>query len=153
MTHSIDDLLVRWHKDPASHPALDAQIHLLHQPHRSVIYAYARNLTVGAAVFRSSQATNPDAVCVAVQLLEARLIKPLVGVTEAGDRVGETHPRAKRSDADVEQVLSLRDAGLSYGEIAAKFDDIPGCVSKSWVRDICTGRIRGQAPVRFKSYA
>ena len=74
----------------------------------------------------------------------------MLAITARGFRVGETHHRAKRTDDDVNQVLELRDAGLSYGEIVAKFDDVPGGVSKSWVRDVCTGRIRAQVPEKFK---
>ena len=75
-----------------------------------------------------------------------------VGVNSAGYRVGESHHRAKLSDADVETILFLRDAGLSFAEIAAKFDD-GHTVSKSTVRDVCSGRIRGQAPQGWKKSA
>ena len=69
-------------------------------------------------------------------------------VNNLGYRVGETHHRAKLSDVDVETILYLHEAGLSYTQIVAKFDD-GVTVSKSTVRDIITGRIRhqtGQAP-------
>lgn len=72
-----------------------------------------------------------------------------VGVNERGRPVGETHPLAKLSDADIELIHELREAGLSYAQIAGKFDDGVS-VSKSHVRDILSGRRRGQAPVRFK---
>lgn len=71
-------------------------------------------------------------------------------VNELGRRIGEGHQRAKLSDAAVELVHELREAGMSYAQIAAKFDDVPGGIAKSTVRDICTGRIRGQACVRVK---
>lgn len=67
----------------------------------------------------------------------------LLQVNDNGYRVGETHHRATLSDADVETILYLREAGLSYSRIAAKFDDGVK-VSKSTVRDIVTGRIRNQ---------
>jgi len=73
-----------------------------------------------------------------------------VGLTAGGYRVGETHHRAKLTNADVELILYLREAGLSYREIADKFDDGKLVVSKSTVRDVCSGRIRGQAPVAFR---
>lgn len=61
-----------------------------------------------------------------------------------GRRIGESHPRAKLTELDVDLVLRLREAGLSLAGIASKFDDVPGGVSKSTVRDICSGRIRAQ---------
>lgn len=64
----------------------------------------------------------------------------------AGKRCGETHHRAKLSDAEVDLILYLRAEGLSYGAIAAKWD-AGMTISKSTVRDICTGKIRAQQPV------
>lgn len=72
-----------------------------------------------------------------------------VGVNSAGYRVGESHHRAKLTDADIETILYLREAGLSYRAIAAKFD-AGLTISKSTVRDVCNGRIRGQAPTAWK---
>lgn len=67
-----------------------------------------------------------------------------VALNEAGRRVGESHPRAKLLDREVQQVLDLLDAGLSYAEVARKFD-----VSKSCIAHIATGRRRGQVVVRL----
>lgn len=72
-----------------------------------------------------------------------------VGVNERGRPVGETHPLAKLSDADIELIHELREAGLSYAAIAAKFDD-GVTVSKSHVRHIVNGHRRGQMPVRYR---
>lgn len=66
-----------------------------------------------------------------------------IAFNESGRRIGEGHPRAKLLDHEVEQVLALLDAGLSYAEVAAKFD-----VSKSCIAHIATGRRRGQAVAR-----
>ena len=63
---------------------------------------------------------------------------------DLGARIGETHWRAKLTDQDVEQIHALRDMGLSYKTIADKFDDVPGGISKSTVRDIIKLRIRAQ---------
>lgn len=71
-----------------------------------------------------------------------------VALNEAGYRVGETHHRAKLTDADVDTILALREYGLSYREIAEKFDDGVE-ISKSTVRDVCSGRIRAQAPYTY----
>lgn len=73
-----------------------------------------------------------------------------VGVNDRGYAVGEGHARAKLSDADIETILFLREQGLSYGQIAKKFDDGKVAVSKTHVRDICTGRRRGQTPTEWK---
>jgi hypothetical protein len=56
----------------------------------------------------------------------------------AGWPIGETHHRAKLTNHDVELIQALRDAGLSYGVIARKFD-----CSKTQVAYICTGKRRG----------
>lgn len=72
-----------------------------------------------------------------------------IGVNAAGYRVGESHHRAKLSDADIDLVLYLREAGLSFREIAEKFDD-GITVSKTTIRDVCSGRIRAQAPYAYR---
>jgi hypothetical protein len=74
----------------------------------------------------------------------------LVFVNDKGKRIGEDHHRAKLTDADVELVFELREAGLSYAQIAGKFDDIPGGIAKSTIRDILTGRKRAQVPAATK---
>lgn len=74
-------------------------------------------------------------------------------VNEIGRRIGEDHHRAKLSNTDVDLILELRDEGLSYSAIASKFDDVPGGIAKSTVRDICTGRIRAQLPADFRRVA
>ena len=71
-----------------------------------------------------------------------------VGVNDRGYAVGEYHARAKLSESDVELILWLREQGLSYGQIAKKFDD-GVTVSKSQVRNICTGHRRGQVPTNW----
>jgi hypothetical protein len=64
-------------------------------------------------------------------------------LNETGNRIGENHPRAKLLDYEVDQLLELVEAGLTYAEVAVKFD-----VSKSCVAHIVTGRRRGQVAVR-----
>jgi hypothetical protein len=66
-------------------------------------------------------------------------------VNDAGRVVGEWRWRAKLTDAEVELIRSLREQGLSYAKIAAKFDDDDGVrVSKTHVFDICKYRKRAQ---------
>lgn len=86
--------------------------------------------------------------------------KTQVAVNGRGYRIGETHHRAKLTDAEIETILELRDAGLTYAAIAAKWDEVetvngvelPGKrISKSTVRDVLKGRIRGQLPERYKA--
>ena len=67
-----------------------------------------------------------------------------IALNENGKRIGQEHPRAKLLDAEVDQVLALLEAGLSYAQVAAKFD-----VSKSCVAHIATGRRRGQTVARL----
>ena len=62
-----------------------------------------------------------------------------VHVNERGIRIGESHPNARLSDAEVEQLLSDRERGISYGMLAKKWG-----MSKSGVKAICDGRSRGQ---------
>lgn len=52
-------------------------------------------------------------------------------------RRGENHPKAVLTDHEVELVRKLRDEGMSFGQISAKFD-----IGKSTVRDICAYRTR-----------
>ena len=74
----------------------------------------------------------------------------LVFVNERGKRIGQDHHRAKLTDADIDLIFELREAKLSYLEIARKFDDIPGGISKATVRDVLSGRRRAQLPAATK---
>lgn len=75
-----------------------------------------------------------------------------VAVNERGYRIGTSHPNSKLSDATIELILELRDAGLSYGAIAAKFDDpAEPTVSKSMVYQVCQGLKRSQVVARVKT--
>lgn len=79
------------------------------------------------------------------------MARRLVLVNDLGYPIGEDHHRSKLTEADVQQILELHEAGLGYGQIAAKFDDLPGGLSKSQVRRICLGLNRAQLPVGTKS--
>lgn len=74
----------------------------------------------------------------------------LIGVDERGVRVGETHHRAKLSDADIDLIRDLAEAGLSYRQIAEKFDDGGPVPSKSTIRDVVKCRRRYQVAIRWK---
>ena len=58
-------------------------------------------------------------------------------VNDRGRVVGQDHHRAKLTDHDVWLVHELCDAGLSYSQIAEKFE-----VSKSLVAGICQWKRR-----------
>lgn len=72
-------------------------------------------------------------------------MKVIVGINDAGMRVGQDHQNAKVSDEDVELLLALHTEGWSYRRLADKFE-----LSKSQVRNICKGRKRSQFPTRWK---
>lgn len=72
--------------------------------------------------------------------------KEKVGLNEYNRRVGEYHQNAKLTDGEVELIRELREDGLTYSQIAIKFD-----VSKSCVAHICQGISRCDFVVRFKT--
>ncbi len=67
-----------------------------------------------------------------------------VAVNARGCRIGQDHPRAKLSDDDVGVIFDLLDEGLSYGEIAKKFDVGRACIQK-----IANGSRRCQRAERY----
>ena len=70
-----------------------------------------------------------------------------VAVNDAGLRIGEDHPNAKLTDAEVERIRSLHeDDGLSYSTLAEKFE-----ISKGAVAKICRYERRGQFVADFKA--
>lgn len=71
-------------------------------------------------------------------------MKRRVAVSENGHRIGETHPLAILSDAEVDLVFGLIEDGLSYSVIAEKFE-----VSKSCIGHIASGRRRCQTPAKW----
>jgi DNA-binding CsgD family transcriptional regulator len=74
------------------------------------------------------------------------IMKRIVCLNQIGLRLGEDHQNAKLTNAEVDLLLTLRDEGLSYRQLALKFE-----ISKSSVRDICKGRRRCQSPTRWKT--
>ncbi|MDD5176277.1 MAG: hypothetical protein PHQ05_07650 [Sterolibacterium sp.] len=69
-----------------------------------------------------------------------------VAVNDAGLRIGEDHPNAKLTDAEVERIRSLHEDGMSYDALAEKFE-----VSKWAIGRICRYERRAQTPANFKS--
>lgn len=70
----------------------------------------------------------------------------MVAVNDRGLRIGESHPRSVLTDAEVDLLLELRDAGLTLGVLAAKFDVSKGCVAK-----IVSGQRRGQVAAEWRA--
>ena len=70
-------------------------------------------------------------------------MQKLVHLNELGRRIGECHPRAKLTDAEVALALQLLDDGMSLAQVALKMD-----VSKSCIGHIASGRRRGQLVAR-----
>jgi DNA invertase Pin-like site-specific DNA recombinase len=69
----------------------------------------------------------------------------IVAVNDAGLRIGEYHPRAKLTDAEVELVRRLYEGGMRYSELAMKFE-----VSKWAIGRICRYERRAQTVAAWK---
>lgn len=64
----------------------------------------------------------------------------LVALNELGRRIGEHHPHARLTNAQIDEVLTLHEEqGLAYSALAERFG-----VSKSCIAGICQYRRRGQ---------
>jgi len=68
-----------------------------------------------------------------------------VAVNEAGLRIGEDHPHAKLTDAEVELIRQLNEEGMHYEQLAEKFE-----ISKWTVGRICRYEIRAQTCAQYK---
>lgn len=79
--------------------------------------------------------------------------KNYVQVNEHGRRIGESHPRAKLTDHEIDLIRELAEEGMSYAEIAAKFDMKPNRASRSRISHIVACRRRGQTPAKVKRVA
>lgn len=69
-----------------------------------------------------------------------------IALNERGRRIGDSHPRAKLTDREVELVLQLRAQGWTYDAIRVKLG-----VSKSCIAQICRGEKRNHTAVAFKT--
>lgn len=67
-----------------------------------------------------------------------------VAVNEKGLRIGQDHPKAVLTDAEVRRLLDLRDEGYGYKRLAQMFE-----IPKRTVRSYCAGRTRNQLPARW----
>ena len=90
-------------------------------------------------------------------------MRKIVAVNEHGRRIGESHPRAKLTDHEVDLIRELAEQGLTHEQIARKFElsDKPApCASmpKRTVGGAYVGRIvrcerRGQSVAGHKVVA
>lgn len=73
--------------------------------------------------------------------------KKLVVINENGYPIGESHHKARLSDAQVEQIRDLYEEGLmSYRAIARIFD-----CSRNTIKDICKYRRRNSYGLKYKT--
>lgn len=70
-------------------------------------------------------------------------MKVRILLNDAGRRVGESHPRAKLTDAEIELVHALAGDGMSLAEIGRKMG-----MSREGVWKVVHGYRRGQAVAR-----
>lgn len=68
----------------------------------------------------------------------------MVPVNDIGRRIGEDHPRAKLTDAQVDEVFALREQGWSLNRLAKRYS-----VGKACIWKILDGRRRGQWAARW----
>jgi predicted DNA-binding protein (UPF0251 family) len=68
-----------------------------------------------------------------------------VAVNEAGLRIGEDHPNARLTDAEVERVRLLHEEGMGYEALAEKFE-----VSRWTIGRICRYERRAQPVAGYK---
>ena len=95
---------------------------------------------VGNRLFRLFRLFRPN-----FTRAESMSKKHFVGVNSNRRRVGEGHPRAVLSDADCNLIREIYAEGFaSYRTLARQFE-----VSRVTIRDIVTGRRRGDEPVDF----
>lgn len=76
------------------------------------------------------------------------MARDLVAVNEQGRLIGESHPRAKLTDHDVDLIRELAEYGMSYRELARKFE-----CDESTIRRIVSCERRGSTPDRYKPAA
>lgn len=72
----------------------------------------------------------------------------IIAFGDTGHRIGEGHQNAVLSDADVDLVFELREAGLSLREIGEKFG-----VQKAAIWKILHGYTRGEVPSEWRPAA
>lgn len=72
-------------------------------------------------------------------------MRKFVAVNERGLRIGQDHPKAVLTDAEVARLLDLHEQGFGQKRLAEMFD-----VSRRTVRGYLSGRTRCQLPAGFR---
>lgn len=70
----------------------------------------------------------------------------VVPVSARGQRIGQYHQCAKLTDREVELLLQMRESGLGWRKLSAKFG-----ISCTAVKKICTGITRSQTPTGWRT--
>ena len=78
-------------------------------------------------------------------MAKIQLMEKSVTLNEDGRRIGESHPRAKLSDNDVDDIRDMFDRGVSTHQIAARFQ-----LHERYVRKLCDFKARNQVMVSDK---
>ena len=72
-------------------------------------------------------------------------MQKIAAINQAGLRIGQDHPNAKLTDAEVELMRQLAEEGMSYSVLAEKFE-----CSKWTVGRICRYERRAQTVTAWK---
>lgn len=81
-----------------------------------------------------------------MQVMETTMVKKTIGVNEKGLRVGESHQRAKLTNAEVDRMRKLHEEeGFGYRRLARMFE-----VGRTTVCQICRYEVRNQPVVAFR---
>lgn len=73
-----------------------------------------------------------------------------VQVNEQGRRIGETHPRAKFTDHEIDLIRELAEEGMTYREICAKFEIPQTEGGREYVGKIVRCEKRAHIPAKAK---
>lgn len=138
----------------------DGLVSTLWPCHRIALIVDARNLSCGAAVWSNARIPCRSAKVRARSALLKALAHDqekwfgheMVHYNERGNRIGESNPRAKLTNHEVDLLREMHEERnadgthrYSLGRLALRFK-----VPKSTVQDICSGRRRAQTPARVK---
>lgn len=171
MTEAIDTLLVAWAKAPkhSADPtmlAMSEAIAGIPEPWSVCLGVHARNLRVGASVFRSYRLPEGQGLEEMQQEARAKLARRLaqagilpaipevarkvsahIACNDEGRPIGESHHNAGMSDAEVDRIRDLHENNrVGYKRLAKMFDRPVGTIIK-----ICNYTRRAQTPMAFKA--
>lgn len=165
----VNDLLVRWHRwtaDPMlstdhSMREFDSIVGTLWPCQRLTLILEARNLACGAAVWSSVRVRGGREARIRAKKALHRALEAsqhqwlghdVVSYNARGNRIGESNPKAKLTNHEVDLMREMRDEVLPDGRNRYSLSDLADHfhMPKSTVQDICSGRRRAQTPARVK---